>query len=91
MGETVQQFEVCFLDSGREPQCPPDPQFPSGRDVAISTAEPACTAQLPYPAPRCGAMVAVCRICGVRVAVTVAGRVDDPRTVRIPCRVAGSA
>ncbi len=80
-------MKVTFLDSGREPQCPPNPDFPMGKDADLSFgAEATCTAGLPYPAPRCGAMVVECETCGIRVAVTVAGRPDDPRSVKIGCK-----
>lgn len=82
-----QAFKVEFLDSGREPKCAPNPRYPSGMDVDLSHgATPVCVAQLPYPAPRCGAYVVECEKCGLRVGLTVAGRTDDPRTVKLPCK-----
>lgn len=78
---------VRFLDAEREPQCPPDPAFPDGIDVdlAPATAE-SCRTAIPYPAPRCGAMVVECSVCGLTMALTVAGRADDPKSVRVMCR-----
>ncbi len=32
-----------------------------------------------------------CKICGYRIAITTAGRPDDPRSVKIPCQLQGSA
>jgi hypothetical protein len=79
-----------FLDSGREPQCPPDPNYPTGKYVDLSGgAAASCEARIPYPAPRCGVMAVTCDECGLRVALTVAGRPDDPHTVRLACRIGG--
>jgi hypothetical protein len=77
---------VEFLNSGRSPQCQPNPSYPAGIDVDMSFgAEHTCTAKLPYPAPRCGTMVVRCSACGNSVWLTVAGRQDDPRTVKLGC------
>ena len=79
------QYTVQFLDSGREPKCPPNPDYPEG--IFVDSGErPACRMDLPYPAPRCGAMVVACTRCGVKVALTVAGRPDDPHAVMVPCK-----
>jgi predicted RNA-binding Zn-ribbon protein involved in translation (DUF1610 family) len=79
-------FKVVFLDSGREPQCPSDPKFPEGKIVDMSRgSNVTCETDIPYPAPRCGVMIIQCETCKVSIAVTVAGRPDDPRLVRIPC------
>ena len=79
-------IDVTFLDAGREPQCEPDPNFPNGR--LMDFGRPGmnrCVVELPYPAPRCGAWQMTCDICGLRLTITTAGRVDDPRTVALPC------
>jgi len=81
-----QKMKITFLDSGREPQCAPNPAYPNGMDVDLSFGGQYCTVTLPYPAPRCGAMVIKCEICGLCNAVTVAGRPDDPRTVKMGCK-----
>ena len=81
-------MKVVFLDSSRSPQCQPDPRFPTGIDVDLSDgAKLTCTTKLPYPAPRCGMMQVVCGVCGYNTLVTVAGRQDDPRSVKVPCRI----
>lgn len=83
---------VQWLDFGREPECPPDPNYPSGKDVDASIgAKATCVALLPCPAPRCGAYAVRCQVCGMSVAVTTAGRPDDPRSVKIACRLEGRA
>jgi hypothetical protein len=80
-------FKVEWHDSGREPQVAPNPAYPRGIDLDISGgAAHACTAALPYPARRCGHYSIECRLCGIRVAVTTAGRPDDPRSVTIACK-----
>jgi hypothetical protein len=51
----VMTHEVEWIDSGREPQCAPDPRFPDGMEVDISGgAARACTVRpaLPCPAVR---------------------------------------
>lgn len=83
------KFKVEWIDRFREPQCPPDPAFPAGKDVRLTESEregiATCIATLSYPAKRCGIYVVECETCNVRVAVTTAGRPDDPRSVEIPC------
>lgn len=74
-----------FLDGGRTAQNPANPLYPLGMDVDMSAGAKSCSASLPYPAPRCGLMLLSCPLCGLRVAVTVAGRADDPRSVRVAC------
>ena len=82
-----QAMTVEFIDSGREPKCAPDPAFPEGKDIDASDgASVTCTADIPYPAPRCGVMIVACSKCGLRIGLTVAGRPDDPRTVKIGCK-----
>lgn len=82
------QFEIEWLDKGREPQCAPDPNFPNGKDVDLrrSADEPGCTVTLPYPAKRCGLYIVTCGKCRIRVDITTAGRPDDLRNVTIPCK-----
>jgi hypothetical protein len=80
-------FDVQFLDAGRTAQCAPDPAFPEGRriNLASNPVVKTCTRNLPYPAPRCGTYVVVCKECGYTGAVTVAGRPDDHRMITMPC------
>lgn len=79
-------MKIEWFDSGREPQCAPDPAYPKGKDLDISMGAPSCVATLPYPAKRCGYFVVECAKCGMSVAVTTAGRPDDPRSLRMPCK-----
>lgn len=80
-------FSIKWNDAGREPQCAPNPLYPDGIDADCSGGAGAtCTTALPYPAKRCGHFLVECKMCGVRVAITTAGRPDDPRSVKIACR-----
>lgn len=86
------RLDVQWLDAGREPECPSDPAYPSGKDIdAAGDAKRACEVLLKYPAKRCGCYVIRCRLCGRSTAVTTAGRPDDPRSVRLSCKIIGEA
>jgi hypothetical protein len=79
---------VEWLDSGREPQCEPNPEYPNG--CIIDCAENAvmrCRIKLQYPGPRCGVHAISCNRCGVTFALTAAGRPDDPKEVLLPCYI----
>ncbi len=79
-------LEVSFIDGGREPKCHPNQEFPHGMDVDFSKgAAKSCYADIPYPAPRCGIMKVYCTQCGITLGLTVAGRIDDPRSIKMPC------
>jgi hypothetical protein len=79
-------LRVKWLDGGREPQLAPNPQYPTGVDIDMSGGvDRTCETKLRYPAPRCGAHEITCRTCKKRVLVSTAGRIDDPRSVRIAC------
>jgi hypothetical protein len=90
-GSRRTKLRVTWQDHGYEPQCEPNPRFPNGVDIDLRrpSRKPvvSCSTDLPYPAPRCGRFTIECQICGMRVAVTTAGRVDDPRSVTIPCKM----
>lgn len=81
-----QALKVEWIDRHREPQCPPNPRYPNGIDVDVSGGAESCVTDVPYPAKRCGAYHVTCKRCGYSALVTTAGRVDDPRTVRVPCQ-----
>lgn len=84
-----EQFEVEWNDSGREPRCPSNPEFPEGIDLNLvpSADVASCKCALPYPAKRCGYFILRCQLCGLSLAVTTAGRPDDPRSVTMPCKL----
>lgn len=76
-----------FKPSGRgKAQCAPDPLYPNGKDVDGSGGEKHCLVELPYPAPECGVLVVRCKACGMSVGCTAAGRADDPRNLKMPCK-----
>jgi hypothetical protein len=80
-------FEIRFKPSGRgKARCPADPDFPDGvRMDARTHPGPVCSIEFPYPAPECGLFYASCRKCPFTVAVTAAGRPDDPRALTVSC------
>jgi len=81
------RHDVVWLDSGREPQCPPNPLFPNGVDLDSSNgADRSCKVDLPYPARRCGIYEVTCLVCGLTLVITTAGRADDPRSVTAACQ-----
>ncbi len=79
---------VEFLPSGRgKAQCPSDPAYPHGLEIdATKPGQKACCVELPYPAPECGVWMIACSDCHLHVAVTAAGRPDDPNSIKIPCK-----
>jgi hypothetical protein len=81
-------FKIEWIDDKREPRNAPNPNFPDGVDVDMRSDRTAhaCQTKLPYPAKRCGLYVCECRVCGLRVAVTTAGRRDDPRSLMVNCK-----
>lgn len=77
-----------WVDRGREPQAPPDPTHPNGIDLDLSKgATRTCLTPLPYPAKRCGLYLVKCDRCGLTTMVTTAGRRDDPRSLKLACRL----
>ena len=82
------RFSADWIDSQREATHSADPAYPQGVaiDVALA-AQRACRIELPYPAARSGVWVVVCKACGYAIALGTAGLADDPRSVRVPCRL----
>jgi hypothetical protein len=80
-------LRVTWKGTGQQPTQPPNPEFPNGCEVHLAAPDqPTCAASLPYPAPCIGGHLIECSRCGARVAVSAAGRPDDPHTVHIRCR-----
>jgi hypothetical protein len=79
---------VDWVDQHRPPKHPPDPAWPNGAaiDVALNALR-ACRLELPYPAARCGLWVITCKQCGYAMSLATTGQADDPRSVRVPCRL----
>ena len=90
MFNQVGKFICTFLDSGRKAQCPPDPDYPDGMVIDQEGVEKTCKVEVPYPSPGCGVLIVRCIECGLKVAVTVAGRPDDVRLIVMPCKVGNS-
>lgn len=88
---TESGMHVEWLSDGRKAKCAPDPAYPNGMDVDAAEGRAGCTTSLPYPAPACGMWFITCPVCGHTALVTAAGRPDDPRSVRVPCKVQGRA
>lgn len=84
----MSDVDVTWIDHGREPKCAPDPRYPDGIDIdaTLGHAVPSCRVELQHPTPRCGAYSVHCKVCGLIVLITTAGRPDDPRSVKLPCR-----
>jgi hypothetical protein len=81
---------VKWIDRYREPTQPPNTRYPTGVDVDLSSdAERTCHLKLTYPAPRIGVYSIRCLTCGLTVAITTAGRADDPRSVKLACKLKG--
>ena len=81
------KLSVEFVSHHRKAQCAPNPDYPNGIDLDVSRGKPGCSTDLPYPAPECGLWVVKCSVCGMSAGVTAAGRIDDPKSVKIPCRI----
>jgi hypothetical protein len=80
-------IKVRWTDRGVEPQCAPDPEYPDGKHIDISSgSKRSCKTNLDYPAPRCGYYTVKCATCGFVAIITTAGRADDPRSVILPCK-----
>jgi hypothetical protein len=83
-------LHVKWIDRGYDPKAPPNRDYPNGVDIDLTNGAPrACQAALPYPAKRVGYYLVSCDVCGFRGIVTTAGRRDDPRSVRLPCKIPG--
>lgn len=78
---------VKFISHHRKPKHPPNPEYPKGQDLNLAgNAKTVCLANLPYPAPECGVLFVYCKKCDYSAVITTAGRIDDPRTVILPCQ-----
>jgi len=86
-GAPAARFSVDWIDSGRLTEYPADPGYPRGVAIDVALDAPhACRVELPWPAERIGQWVVICRVCGYAIALSTAGRADDPHTARLPCR-----
>jgi hypothetical protein len=79
--------DIHWVDIGRKAQHPPDPRYPKGIDLDVTKpGEDYCPVEVPYPAKGCGYFQIMCQACGSNIIITTAGRPDDPRSVKVPCR-----
>ena len=84
----MSELKVKWVDRGREPKCAPNPEYPEGIDIDASGGEKlTCEVSLPYPAKRCGYFLVTCNKCYQSILVTTAGRPDDPRHLKVACKV----
>lgn len=88
-GDSPATVKATFHGTGRRPTCAPNPHYPTGMVTDIANGAPGCWADLTYPAPSVGKWLLECPNCGNAVLVTAASRPDDPRSVRIPCKMKG--
>ena len=77
-------------EGGRKPAVTPNPDFPHGIHVDGSDDEkPRCRGELPYvmwPERGLGLLIVKCRICDMSIAITTAGRPDDPISLTQNCK-----
>jgi hypothetical protein len=83
----TERHRVEWHGAGRKAQLQADPDYPHGISVNLSDSdERSCQVILPYPAPECGYWQVTCSECGFKIAISAAGRADDPTDVTIACR-----
>jgi hypothetical protein len=83
----MKKHTVQFVPSGRgKAQCEPDPEYQHGKAIDCGF-NVSCFVELPYPAPECGHYLVTCNECDMCIAITAAGRPDDPISVTIPCKL----
>lgn len=77
---------VKFIASGRgKAQCRPNSYYPYGMELDLCSGLPGEWIELPYPAPECGVFIIEGDQIGC-IAITAAGRSDDPKKVKLPWR-----
>jgi hypothetical protein len=80
-------IKITWVDVGETAKNPSNPKYPAGIDIDLTRgAEDFCYKELPYPARRIGRYILRCTDCGLQARVTTAGRRDDPRSVKLPCK-----
>lgn len=84
----MNRFDIRWMDGKTETERPSDPRYATGMNVDLTFGQrPFCKAELQYPVPRCGQHVGRCVVCNFLIALMTAGRPDDPRTVKVPCKL----
>jgi len=88
MPDGLNNLSVAWIDRGVQANSAPDPRYPNGIDLDCSNgAAVTCETSLAYPAPRCGYFLVRCKTCGLEALITTAGRPDDPRSVKLACKI----
>jgi hypothetical protein len=84
------KIKVRWASEGRKAKSPPNPAYPNGIALDLTKGQELhCPVPLKYPAPEVGTWLIACETCGFTAAVTAAGRPDDPREVKLPCKAIG--
>jgi hypothetical protein len=79
-------LKIDWIDRGLQPTQQPNPAYPKGIDLDLTKGRPGCQVPLPWPAKRIGFYRVECKRCGSNAVVTTAGRQDDPRSIKLPCK-----
>ncbi len=80
-------LNVSWIRTGLKAREDPDSKYPNGVEVDVVRGQKhSCSTELPYPAKGIGYYLVECDRCGLRVGITTAGRCDDPRSLRVPCK-----
>lgn len=80
-----EKFHISFNEFGTgKAKCPPNPGYPDGCHIRFN--KQGCIVELPYPAPECGAYTVTCKECNYSCAITSVGRIDDPKSIEMPCK-----
>jgi hypothetical protein len=83
-----ENLKVEWIDRGFAPLNQPNPAYPDGVRVDVSGGRlPCCDTDLPYPARRCGYWLVTCSLCDLSCLLTTAGRPDDPRSIKVACKL----
>lgn len=80
------RWTVKWFSVHRLPKNVPDLRYPNGIDVDCSEGRRGCTVSLEHPTRGCGYYYIECQECGINAVITTAGRIDDPRSLKLPCR-----
>jgi len=81
------KFVIDWVQRDTKSRARPDPNYPNGMVVRIVNpgVMQTCQLDLPYPAPSPGTHMITCQLCGLKVAITAAGRPDDPKLAIVGC------
>lgn len=92
MTDTKPHHKVVYISRGHDPKVPFNRAHPWGIDLGNAEGGLSCHVELePWPTPECGLLYVECKKCGTNAMITTAGRVDDPRSINLPCKGMGHA